>query len=117
VIAGEARRRVSDVSTASTMAGETVIRHVATTVKIDERTRHRLIALSSVRGIGKDRNLGRHRGSARNADKLTSEPPDDQARELAPIESQAAGTVPLATGRGAATTSRHIVLDTIKHLA
>jgi hypothetical protein len=102
VIAGEARRRVSDVSTAWTIAGETVIRRVATTVKIDQRTRHRLIALSSVRGIGKDRklSLSRHRGSARIADKLTSEPPDDQARELAPIESQATGTVPLATGRG-----------------
>ena len=29
-----------------------------------------------------------------------SEPPDDQARELARIDSQATGTVPLVTGLG-----------------
>jgi hypothetical protein len=44
------------------MVGETVIRHVATTVKIDQRTQHYLITVSSVRGIGKDRKLGRHQG-------------------------------------------------------
>ncbi len=80
------------------------IQHVAATVKINVWTRHSLIAVSSVRRIGKDHQLGRsfshHRGSARNVAKLTSGLPHDQARGFAPSVSQAAETDSPGTGCG-----------------
>ena len=53
-------------------------------VKIDRRTRHRLIALSSVREIGKDRKLSRLQSSARIVDKLTGRQRENQACERSP---------------------------------
>jgi len=102
------------------MAEAMVREHVATRIKIEARTRHRLITLSSVREIGEDCQLGRGflrpRGSSRNVDKLTSGPLDHQKRALAANANQGADKVPPRTGCGGAMiTTRDIVLDTIQH--